>query len=156
MSRIEGLKDRIDSKALHFVLLAMASLGMYALIWMYRSNPIISEVTQQRLVDLNYFICITGWSGAFGATEEPALLLISAAFSVAYAVLSILWAFKARAALVECALSQHRIYRRPNSFCTFLFPAFFINDCNNDLPEDKRRQELFRGNTPSARGGSHL
>lgn len=159
MSRIEELKDRIDSKTLNFVLLTMASLGMYALIWMYRSNQIISEVTQRRIVDLNYFIWITvciGWSGAFGATEEPSLLLISAAFSIAYGVLSILWAFKARAALVEYALSEHRIYLRMNSFYTFLFQAFYINYCINDLPEEKRRQELFRGDAPSAPGSSHL
>lgn len=154
MSRIEELKDRIDSKTLNFVLLSMVSVGMYTLLWVYRANQIISDVTKSRIVDYTYFIWITvclGLGGLLASMEEfPGIVLIGAAISIAGNVLMILWAFKARKALVDYALTEHRIYLRMNSFYTFIFSAFYINYCINDLAEEKRRQDLFRGDAAPA------
>lgn len=153
MSRIEELKDRIDSKTLNFVLLTIASMGMYTLLWVYRANQIISDVTKARIVDYTYFVWITICLGLGGTlstlVEDPSLALIGALISLAANVMFIVWAFKARKVLIEYALAEHRIYLSMNIFYTLIFSSFYINYCINDLPEEKRRQDLYRSDPPS-------
>ena len=65
--------------------------------------------------------------------------------TIASWVLYIVWSFKAKAALQEYALNEHKIDLRMNAFYTFIFTIYYINYCVNDLPEAKRKQEILSG-----------
>ena len=71
--------------------------------------------------------------------------LIGGLLTLASWVLYIVWAFKAKSALQEYALTEHRLDLRLNWFYTLLFTVYYINYCANDLPEDKRRQDIVQG-----------
>lgn len=85
--------------------------------------------------------------GALGNTGDNALILIGSLLSLAGAVLYIVWAFRARAALQEYALNEHKIDLRMNGFYTFIFNVYYINYCINDLPEALRKQQILQGKT---------
>ncbi len=51
MPDINELKDKINTKTLNMVLLSIATLGLYLLLWLIRSNQKISETTKIKLVD---------------------------------------------------------------------------------------------------------
>lgn len=72
---------------------------------------------------------------------------LSGILIVAANALYIVWAFKAKNALSEYALSEHKIDLRMNAFYTFFLNVFYINYCINDLPEEQRKQQILRGQT---------
>ncbi|WP_256219525.1 hypothetical protein [Pseudomonas sp. PAMC 26793] len=152
MPTINDLKDKIDTKTVNMVLLTIATAGLYLLLWVYRSNLIISETTKIRLVDNTYIIwlavCI-GLSGAFTKTGSS-LDLVGLILSLAGGALYVVWAFKARKALSEYALNEFQIDLRMNSFYTFFLSVYYINYCINDLPEEQRKQNILRGHPQQA------
>ena len=153
MSTINELKDKINTKTWNLVLLSIATAGIYLILWLYKNSKIISDTTKVRLVDDVYIIWIAvcaGLSGAFANLGNVALDFTSAVLSLASAVLYIVWAFKAKKALTEYALSEHKIDLRMNAFYTFLFNVYYINYCINDLPEEQRKQQILRGQTAQA------
>lgn len=153
MSNINELKDKIDTKTLNMVLLSVATAGLYLLLWLYRSNLVISETTKVRLVDNTYVtwlaVCL-GLSGVFSGTNDLTLDVLSLILLIAANVLYIVWAFKAKHALSEYALNEHKIDLRMNGFYTFVLNIFYINYCINDLPEEQRKQHILRGQTQQA------
>ncbi|MHC8289505.1 DUF4234 domain-containing protein [Pseudomonas sp. XS1P51] len=148
MSTINELKDKVDTKTLNMFLLSLATAGIYLILWIYKNNKIISETTKTRLVDDNYIIWLAvcvGLSGAFTNLGDVLFDTLSGIFTIASCVLYIVWAFKAKKALSEYALSEHKVDLRMNAFYTFLFNLYYINYCINDLPEEQRKQLILRG-----------
>ncbi|MFL1527055.1 hypothetical protein [Pseudomonas sp. O230] len=153
MSTINELKDKIDTKTWNLVLLSIATAGIYLILWLYKNSKVISDTTKVRLVDDVYIIWIAvcvGLSGTFSNLNNVALDFTSAVLGLAGGVLYIVWAFKAKKALTEYALSEHKIDLRMNAFYTFLFNVYYINYCINDLPEEQRKQQILRGQTAQA------
>jgi len=153
MSTINELKDKIDTKTLNMFLLSVATAGIYLILWMYRNNQIISETTKVRVVYDNYIIWLAvcvGLSGAFANLGDVLFDSISGICTIASAVLYIVWAYKAKRALSEYALNEHKIDLRMNAFYTFLFNVYYINYCINDLPEEQRKQQILRGQASQA------
>lgn len=60
MPDINELKDKINTKTLNMVLLSAATLGLYLLLWLVRTNQKISETTKIKLVDNTYIIWLAG------------------------------------------------------------------------------------------------
>ena len=89
-------------------------------------------------------VCI-GLSGAFTGLGEESLDIIRGILSIAGGIMYIVWAFRARKALQEYALNEHKTDLRMNRFYTFLFNVYYINYCINDLPEDQRKQQRLSG-----------
>lgn len=153
MSTINELKDKINTKTWNLVLLSFATAGIYLILWLYKNNKIISDTTKARLVDDVYIIWIAvcaGLSGALANLGNVALDFTSIVLSLAGGVLYIVWAFKAKKALTEYALNEHKIDLRMNAFYTFVFSLYYINYCINDLPEEQRKQQILRGQTAQA------
>lgn len=153
MSTINELKDKIDTKTLNMVLLSAATAGLYLFLWVYRSNLILSETTKNRVVDNTYIIWLAvclGMGGALSGTDSVLLNAIAMILLLASNVMYIVWAFKAKNALSEYALSEHKIDLRMNAFYTFFLNVFYINYCVNDLPEEQRKQNILRGQTQQA------
>lgn len=148
MSTITELKDSINTKTVNLVLLTIATGGIYPILWMYKNCSVLESITKKKISD-NVFIiwlavCV-GLGGAFTGTGEEALDIIAGLLTIASWVLYIVWSFKAKAALQEYALNEHKIDLRMNAFYTFIFTIYYINYCVNDLPEAKRKQEILSG-----------
>lgn len=156
MSSISELKERVDTKTLNLVLLSIATVGLYPILWLWRNGEKISEVTKQRVGSDLFIIWIAvcaGWSGALAGSGEVLFDVLSLGFSIALAVLYIVWAFQARTALQKYALTEHGVDLRMNGFYTFIFTLYYINYCINDLPEAKKKQDILAGHraqTPAA------
>lgn len=156
MSNVAELKERINTKTLNLVLLSLATLGIYPILWLWRNGPVLREVTKGEIGGDLFLIWIAvcaGWSGGLAGSGEVALDVLSLMLSIALAVLYIVWAFQARSALQRYALNEHGVDLRMNGFYTFLFTVYHINYCINDLPEAKRKQEILSAHatqTPAA------
>ena len=152
MSLITDLKDKIDTKTVNLVLLTIATGGIYPILWMYKNSPIIESITKKAISDDVFIIWLAvcvGLGGALVGTGDEALDVIAGLLTIGSWVLYIVWAFKAKAALQEYALNEHKIDLRMNAFYTFIFTVYYINYCINDLPEAKRKQEILSGQTVS-------
>lgn len=146
MSTITELKDAINIKTLHFVLLSIATIGIYPILWMYRNTPVLESITKNKIFNDAFIIWIAVCAGVgdvLTGTGEEVLDIIALLFTIGLSVLYIVWAFKAKSALQNYALNEHKIDLRMNAFYTFLFTVYYINYCINDLPESKRKQEIL-------------
>ena len=150
MSNISELKERVNTKTLNLVLLAIATLGLYPLLWLWQNVPVIDQVTKRKTADHTYLIwlavCIA-WSGALSSSGDTTIDAIGGLFSIAVLVLYVVWAFRARAALQNYALIEHKLDLKMNAFYTFFLQTFYINYCINDLPEALRKQQILQGKT---------
>jgi len=152
MSAITELKDAVNTKTLNLVLLTIATGGIYPVLWVYKNCSIIESVTKKRIADNTFIVWLAvcvGLGGALVGTGEEALDIIAGLLTIGSGVLYIVWAFRAKTALEEYALSTHKIDLRMNGIYTFLFTTFYVNYCINDLPEAKRRQDVISGKTVS-------
>lgn len=148
MSSTSELKDAVNITTTNMVLLSIATAGIYPILWMYRNCSIIERVTKKKITDDTYIIWIAvcvGLGGAFSGNEEEALLILSGLLTIASSVLYIVWAFKAKDALSEYALTEHKIDIKMNGLNTFFLNIFYINYCINDLPEMQRKQQILSG-----------
>jgi|SRR5690554_2863598 len=148
MSSITELKDAIGTKTLNMVLLTIATGGIYPILWMYKNCSTIESITKKKIADNTFIIWLAvcaGLGGALAGSGDEVLDVIAGLLTIASCVLYIVWSFKARTALQEYALQEHRIDLRMNAFYTLIFTIYYINYCMNDLPEAKRKQEILSG-----------
>ncbi len=150
MQEASELKDQIGTTTWHLVLMTLATAGIYPILWMWRHSSLIERTTGRSLggdLMLIWIAVCIGWSSALVGTGEVALDIISSLFSLALAVLYIVWAFQARSALQQYALTTHGVDLRMNVFYTLLFTLYYVNYCINDLPEVKRKQAIIAGHS---------
>lgn len=150
MSTITELKDTINTKTLNFVLLTIATAGIYPILWLYNNYKVIDKITSSTTANETYVIWIAvcaGLGGAFSGLGEEFLDLISGILTIALSVLYIVWAFRAKKAIQEYALNTHKIDFKMNGFYTFAFNVYYINYCINDLPESQRKRDVINGQT---------
>lgn len=171
MADIAELRDKINTKTLNLVLLSIATGGIYLILWLSRNYPVIDALTKKKTADDTYIIWISvctgvGMTVAFFLgflltlagvdieTSRGAALfneifdMFTSVFQLAASVLLIIWAFRARTALQEYYLSEHKIDLKMNRFYTFVFNVYYINYCINDLPEAQRKQAILSGHNP--------
>jgi hypothetical protein len=141
MTGITELKDNINIKTINLVLLSMVTFGIYNILWLNDNYKIIDKVTKIKTADNNFIIwlatCI-GLSGLFfdmADLEFPFFEIIGNILWVAFEVLYIVWAFRAKKALQEYALNNYKIDLKMNTFYVFLFNILYINYCINELAE---------------------
>ncbi|PSW62125.1 hypothetical protein C0W54_07280 [Photobacterium kishitanii] len=148
MSNISTLKNNIDTKTLNLFLLSIATMGIYPLLWLYRSNLTISDITKSKITGDTYIIWIAvcvGLGGFFSRHNQSLFLVLGAILSISSTVLYIVWAFKAKKALQKYALNEFRFELKMNIFYTFFFNVYYINYCVNDLPEALNKQQILTG-----------
>ncbi|SFD57112.1 DUF4234 domain-containing protein [Pseudoalteromonas denitrificans] len=150
MSNINELKDQINTKTMNFVLLTIATAGIYPILWLYNNYQIIDKVSGIRTADNNYIIWIAvciGLGGAFSGTGDQVMDSIGGLLTIAASVLYIIWAFKAKKALQEYVLNTYKIDLKMNGIYTFFFNVYYINYCINDLSEVQRKNDVLTGQT---------
>ncbi|MDC8803463.1 DUF4234 domain-containing protein [Halomonas pacifica] len=149
MSTINELKDSLNTKTLHLVLLTIATGGIYPLLWIYKNTSTIERITKNHIASSSFIIWIAvcvGLGGALAGSGDVSIDMIAGLLTIASWVLYIIWAFKARKAVQEYALHEHKVDLKTNAFYTILFTLYYVNYCINDLPEAKRKQNILAGN----------
>ncbi|MDB2385845.1 DUF4234 domain-containing protein [Shewanella sp.] len=148
MSTITEMKDTINTKTANLVLLTIATAGIYPIIWLFLNTQKLEEITSKKIADNTFLIALAvciGIGGAFSNLGNQTLDIISGLLSIASAALYIIWSFKAKSALEEYALAEHKTDLRMNGFYTFFLSVYYINYCINDLPEAQRKQQILAG-----------
>lgn len=148
MHNIAELKEKLNTKTLHLVLLTIATFGIYPLLWLTRHYETFNRITKKPTIDMNNIVwmavCLGIGSSLSGSHNETINLIVLLSF-LTVSILEIVWAFKAKAALQEYVLNEFKIELRMNAFYTFGLNIFYINYCINDLPEVLRKNQILRG-----------
>lgn len=166
---ITSLKNKLNTSTWHLVLLCIPTAGAYLLMWLYKhQDTIMTEVGQRfssRAMVVWMAVCMGislslkvmfplqlddyGYSINDTATTMQGIAVL---FSLAWCVLTVIWAFKARAALQQYALTQFRFDLKMNAAWTFLFHVFYINYCINAMPEAMAKHQIIHGKPQSDSG----
>ncbi|BCA38782.1 DUF4234 domain-containing protein [Kluyvera ascorbata] len=162
---IASLKNKLASPTWHLVLLSIASYGIYPLMWLYRNQDTIMQETGHRFSSRVLIIWMAVCAGlslalkllfpmpaddyyGYGPDDTTMTFYgIATLISIAWIVLMIVWAFKARAALQHYALTQFRFELKMNPVWTVLFHVFYINYCINSMPEALAKHLIIYGKT---------
>lgn len=148
-----GLLSRlINLKTFWFWFLATATYGIYVVVWLYRNSRIIEQVTNTKIVGDKYILwmafliaCMVGnQTEAANAISHPtaqnmSALKVGGIANIAFVVMVIVWAYKAKNALESYVREQLGIHWQLNSAWTFFLSVFYINYCINDLPDAYRK-----------------
>jgi hypothetical protein len=146
------LKNQINTKTWHFVLLTAATIGIYPLLWLTRHHEIFNKVTKKQTVSMPLIVCLAiciGISLALNGTRNQTGILVFLAAYLLAVTLYLVLAFRAKRALQEYALNTLKIDLRMSPVYTFLFTMFYINYCINDIPEVLRRQQILTNQRPT-------
>ena len=152
MSDISTLKEKINIKTFHFLLLSMLTLGLYSYVWLYRVSTAVEEVTRTKVMTETFLVGFLTLSGLgtllivipVAYTEELSLL-----WNVTTLLVSLVWCFRVRRAIRAYALAKYNFEPPMNRVYTVLFVFCHINYCINALPDDKKKHEL--GQEPTDR-----
>ncbi|MBR7780454.1 DUF4234 domain-containing protein, partial [Undibacterium rugosum] len=142
------LKDEIQTKTLHLILLTIITSGLYPLLWLTRHHDTFNRITKKQTINMKYIVWMAIFTGIClalrDARDKSAILMFFGAYIVG-SILFLIWAFRAKSALQNYALNTFKIDLRMNPVYTFFFTIFYINYCINDLPEVLRRQKILTG-----------
>lgn len=159
MPSITTLKEKLATPTLHLALLTLATGGVWLLIWLYKHQDTLMQETGQRFSSsvLIIWMAVCFGLGAFlrpysmpqidemNYIHSPVVMIaITGILSIALMVLYIVWAFKARVALQNYALTQFQLELKMNLFYTFAFSIYYVNYCINALPDALAKQQILR------------
>lgn len=173
MTNPNELKEQIGTQTLHMVLLSMATFGIYLIIWLIKNNEIIERITKTKLTGNTYPLWVAvfkGWGlgplsclilihttlGLFLRWYSGmyfieilliVFLLVSCAMLVSYHVLLVIWAFKAKKAIQEYALTELKIDLQMDVFCLAMFHLYYINYCIEHIAEVVRKHDIIKGSS---------
>jgi len=159
MTSITTLKDQLNTSTTHLALLSIATAGIFPVMWLYRHVRDIEDVTQAKISSDTFLIWLAACTGiglalrTVGSDNDTleAITGVGSLLQLAAGVLWCVWGFRARKALQDYALHQHRIELRMNAFYTLIFHVFYVNYCVNDLPEAARKKAILSSPTDIAR-----
>ena len=70
MSSITILKEKVNTKTLNFVLLSIATAGIYPILWLYKNYNHIDEITNKTSANDIYIIWIAVCAGLGGCVHR--------------------------------------------------------------------------------------
>jgi hypothetical protein len=150
MKNIENLRNSLNIGTGKFLLLTVATAGLYPIIWVLNAQKIIEDEAEQKIADKNYIIFLIGalgWSAYLGQFNDstPVEFLVIIA-DLIYLGLYVYWSFQARTVIKRYALNNFNLDLKMNAFYTFIFSYFYINYCINDLPDSLKKQTVLMKN----------
>lgn len=163
---ISALKNKLNTSTRHLVLLSIPTYGIYPMMWLYKHQDTIMQETGQRFssrvlviwmavcMGLSYLLRIAFpvQLDEYGDVDDgigTGVLGLATLLMLACSILLIVWAFKARAALQQYALTQFRFDLKMNAAWTFFFNVFYINYCINAMPEAMAKHQIIHGKPQS-------
>lgn len=147
MSDISTLKEKNNLKTLHFILLTLITMGLYPLVWLYKTATVVEEVTQIKTLShagLVAYLVFCGIGGIFFAIPHLWFIATGYAVTVVAQLIAIAWCFRVRRALRAYTLTQHNFELRMNRLYSVLFGFCHINYCINDMARAKHKHDRKR------------
>lgn len=145
MTHFSELKDRVNTKTLHLVLLTLATAGIYPLMWLYRNIPTMESVTQQKIASNTLLtwlgVCI-GLSGGLSGSGDEILDAIAGLFVIGGFVLYIVIAFKMKAGIETYAANTLQAPIKLNPILTLGGTLYYINYRMNKLAETSQTEAV--------------
>ncbi|MBC3217515.1 DUF4234 domain-containing protein [Serratia fonticola] len=149
---VNTLKDSINTKVLNFVLLSIATGGIYPMMWMYLNQKKLTEELKNNFIANDYPLWLAVVTG-FGwllvdisydiSDTETVLDHIATLLSVTSAIMLIGWAFKVKIALQTYALNEFKFELKMNSFYTFIFNIYYVVYCINDMESELKKHHII-------------
>lgn len=154
MTEIEpiDLKQRMGMPTGKFLLLTVATAGFYAFYWLFKNTPIIAAAGRRDVATETFLLVLVGlmgWGDILMAGDGEGIVMAGLVLVLAGSVMTIVWAFRAKSALMSYAAATYGIDYRMNSFYTFIFSYFYINYCINEIPEEQARLQAFVNRVPA-------
>lgn len=144
MSDISTLKEKINTKTFHLVLLGLLTGGLYLNIWMYKTFTALEDVTRIKTMNPAFFVgylALIGIIGYVSVVPHLYALVLTGILLLLLTALTLLWCFRVRRVLKAYALAEHNFELRMNLVYTGLFTFYYINYCINALPSDKQKHQ---------------
>ncbi|ASA54887.1 DUF4234 domain-containing protein [Vibrio gazogenes] len=138
------LKNKVNTKTSNFVLLSIATLGIYNVMWLFKNNSVMEEILEDKFFDYRILIVLAafiGWSSALSA--EPEVSALGGLLSILSCIFYVAWAFKAKKAIQKMMLNNYKIDYSMNSFYTLFFNVYYINFCINELEDEVEKSNVL-------------
>lgn len=146
MKNIDLLKQENNLKTFLFFLLAIVTLGLYELLWMYNTNKLIKRLTGIKVTSNCFVIVlfsITGWGlffSGFSDVNSPFYFLANILAMIAW-FMSVTWSNAAKNALIYHCLGKYNLKLKTNTFYVVIFNVFYINYIINSLGKSESHAE---------------
>lgn len=144
MSDISTLKEKINTKTFHFILLSLITAGLYSYIWLYKVSMAIEEVTHIKVMSTTFLIGYLAFMG-MGSLLVQIFNPVASGLGLVWAItvwsITVIWCFRVRKALRTYASIEHGFKPRINRLFSVLVTFFHVNYCINALPRDKQKHE---------------
>lgn len=150
MKTVSDLKTAVNTKVLHLVLYSIFTGALFPLMWVYRNTRTIESITGGKVFNDSVLgaaaLCTAAWFNVVSRddfAEGGGSTWIGLISLLLVGVFWVMWAFKAKKAIEDYAITEFRLDLKLNAAYTFLFNVFYINYCINDLPEFARRKAML-------------
>ena len=152
MNDINLLKDTLDTKVLHFLILTVVTGGIYPLMWLFLNQRKLTEAMKDNFVDSNYPLWIAvatglGWflsDFSYEISDEDTILdYIATLLSFTSAVMYIVWGFKAKTAIQAYVLKEFKFELKMNIFYTLIFNIYYIVYCINSMGTEHQKNKII-------------
>jgi len=145
-NNVSMLRKQVGIKTLNFLLLSIATYGIYNIMWLFKTNTVMESNLGRKVCNniiLYILAAFIGWSSL--CAIDPSLVFISNFLRITSGVFYIIWAFKAKKAIQNTMLNDYKIDYKMNSFYTFIFNVYYINYCINDLEDEVNKENILSG-----------
>ena len=147
MSDISTLKEKNNIKTFHFILLTLITLGLYPIVWLYKTATLVEEVTRIKTLSqtsLVVYLAFCGIGGILFTIPDFTFIAAGYALTVIAQLIAIAWCFRVRRALRAYTLTEHSFELRMNRLYSVLFAFYHINYCINDMARAKHKHDQKR------------
>lgn len=153
MKDINTLKNMLNTKTLNFVLLTIATGGIYPMMWLYLNQRKMTEELKNDFIAKDYPLWLAvvtglGWllsdvGIAINSHDVTIFDLMARLLSLASGIMLIVWAFKAKTALQTYALNEFKFELKMNPFYTFIFNVYYVVYCINDMESELQKHKII-------------
>lgn len=144
--RISSLTDKIGMKTLHLVLLAIASGGIYLIVWLVERYKVFNEMADKEIISKDFITTIAilmGISKMLASSLNYNLASLAFFINIAVGIMFIVAAFKISKAMEYFYAKNFKLDLKFNTFYLVIFDLFYINYYINELVEIERKESLL-------------
>ena len=144
--RISSLTDKIGMKTLHLVLLAIASAGIYLIVWLVERYKVFNEMAGKEIISKDFIATISilmGISGILASSLDYTLASFAFFINIAVGIMFIVAAFKISKAMEYFYAKNFKLDLKFNKFYLVIFHLFYIDYYINKLEEIERKESLL-------------
>ncbi|MCD6533282.1 MAG: DUF4234 domain-containing protein [Deltaproteobacteria bacterium] len=143
---ISDLKTEIGQKTINMVLLGLATLGIYYIIWLIERYKVFNKLAGKEVISRNFIIWIAammGISSIFSYAGDPSVEAIGSLLDLVWMIMCIIVSFKYSKIMDEYYAKEFKLDLKFNKFYLIIFNIFYINYCVNELEEIEVKQKTL-------------